>query len=174
MLTFKTSKATNQMNISIIAAVDKNNLIGINGCLPWHYKEDLARFKDMTINNAVIMGHSTFKSIGSHPLKNRLNVVISRTYKPGLCSTGAVFAHSHQDAIKVCYENGYNDVFIIGGESVYREAMNYADKIYLTMINAEHYINETAKFFPKIGKNWNHVATEFGEFVKFRTYLKNV
>lgn len=160
------------MNISIIAACDVNGLIGIDGGLPWHYKEDLERFKELTINNAVIMGHGTFRSIGSHPLKDRLNIVISWNHEPGFCKTGALFVNSHKDALKACVENDYDNVFVIGGESIFREAMDYADKIHLTMINASHPTNDSARFFPHIGRNWIHVSTEFGKFVKFRTYLK--
>jgi dihydrofolate reductase len=113
--------------ISIIAAVSANGVIGVNNTLPFHYPEDLKQFKKLTSGSTVIMGRKTFESIGK-PLPNRNNVVVSNTTPTTECIT---IASSLQYAIQSSPTD--KDIWIIGGASIYEQAMEYADQIVLTL-----------------------------------------
>lgn len=116
--------------IGIIAAVTMNGVIGIENKLPFDYPEDLRHFKATTLNSTVIMGRRTFEGIG-RPLPKRTNVII--TSKP-LQITGITTCASLGKAILACsmWPNR-EDIWLIGGASIYEEGMNYADKILLTV-----------------------------------------
>ena len=114
--------------ISIIVAVSDNGVIGVNGKLPWNIPEDLKRFKKITTNHNVIMGRKTFESIGKG-LPNRTNFVLTSSVDSIKLKDGCIFTN------KIDLEELQSpDVewFIIGGESIYRYFLPYADKIYLT------------------------------------------
>ncbi len=119
------------MTISLIAAVAKKNIIGNDNKLLWHLPADLKHFKEITSGNTVIMGRKTFQSIGK-PLPNRKNIIITRQEK--FKAEGAEVFHHLKAAIESCA--GEPEVFIIGGGEIYRQAINIADKIYLTRIDA--------------------------------------
>lgn len=127
--------------ISIIAAVGKNRELGKDNKLLWHIAEDLKHFQKLTTGHAVVMGQKTFDSIGK-PLPNRLNVVLSKD--PELEIDGCVVSNSINEAIKIGAD--YSDeIFIIGGGSVYAQTIDKADKLYLTLVDAEF---EADTFFP--------------------------
>ena len=133
------------MVISIIAAVSNNFVIGVNNkMLPWHMPADLKHFKEITYNKTIIMGRKTFESIGK-PLKNRFNYIVSRdiNYK----TDGCFIFDSLNNAI--C-SSKTEEVIIAGGGEIYKQAINFASKIYLTIIDVE--INGDV-FFPKINFN---------------------
>ena len=142
------------MKIAIIAAVARNGAIGNNGEIPWHFPEDMRRFKEKTLGRAVIMGRKTFESVG-HPLPNRLNIVVTRQKDLDLSNAGCAVARSLEEALvfakkmldmkMVVDEN--EEVFCIGGAEIYRLAMPLADKIYLTRIDREF---QGDTFFPEI------------------------
>lgn len=115
--------------ISIIVAAAQNGVIGKNNELPWHIPEDLKRFKAITTGHPVIMGRRTFESLG-RPLPNRTNVVITRNrdYR----ADGVLVAGSLREAVALFPAD--EEVFIIGGGEIYRQAMEFADKIYLTLV----------------------------------------
>lgn len=121
------------MIVSLIAAVDSDNGIGLCGVMPWgSIKEDMAFFRATTVNSTVIMGRVTFESLGSKPLKNRKNIVITRNIKK---DTEEVFYRTSLiEVLKESLINKEHQVFIIGGASIYSEALLYADRIYLTHI----------------------------------------
>ena len=133
----------NKTKISIIAAVGKDREIGKNNQLLWHIPEDLKHFKEITKNHAVIMGQKTFESIG-RPLPNRLNVVLS---KDDIKIDGCEIAHSIDEAIEVGSKEN-NEIFIIGGGLVYAQAIGLADKLYLTLVDANF---DADVFFPEYG-----------------------
>ena len=114
--------------VSIIAATSHDGLIGVDGRLPWHCPADLKWFRTNTVGKAVIMGRKTYESIGK-PLPNRRNIVISRT----LYSTPDVtVVRSLQDALDLLYP--IEEAMIIGGGSIYAEALPLATMLYLTRI----------------------------------------
>lgn len=127
--------------ISLIVAISKNNVIGLNNKLPWHYSEDLKYFKDTTMNKTVLMGKSTFISIGK-PLPKRHNIVVTRDLE---------FTHPGVEVINDldAFINAKHDeeVFIIGGKQIYQQTLPFADKLYITYINREY---QGDVFFPEV------------------------
>jgi len=128
--------------ISLIAAMARNRVIGRNNKMPWHLPADLRWFRETTMGNPLIMGRKTFESIG-HALPGRKNIVVTR--QQGFAPAGCVVAHGLRPAIELC--TGADEVFICGGEAVFREAMALADRIYLTIIDKEF---DGDAFFPEV------------------------
>lgn len=134
------------MIISIIVAINEVNAIGFQNALLYHMPSDLKRFKELTTGHTIIMGRKTFESLPKGALPNRRNVVISRNasaeYKNTECFT------SLEKALENCKNE--EEVFIIGGASIYNEAMNLADRLYITLIHDSQ--QEADTFFPPIDK----------------------
>jgi dihydrofolate reductase len=129
--------------ISIIAALNRNRAIGRAGKLISKLPADLARFKKLTVGHPVIMGRKTFESIG-RALPDRINIIITRDKK--YRREGTIVVHSLNDAIAKAAEKENNEIFIIGGGEIYREAMPITDRLYLTLIEN----SETGDtFFPE-------------------------
>ena len=118
--------------ISIICATSANGIIGAGNTLPWRLSADLKRFKKLTMGHAIIMGRKTYESIGK-ALPGRTNIVVTRN--PNFKAEGCHVAHSLKDAIALC--KGDNEIFIIGGASIYREAVSLAGRLYLTTIHKD-------------------------------------
>jgi dihydrofolate reductase len=118
--------------VSVIAALAKNRVIGVENRLPWRLPEDLAHFKALTLGHPILMGRKTFESLG-RPLPGRRNVVITRNpdYRP----EGAVVAHSIDAAIALCADA--DEIFFIGGAELYAQAIPLADRLYLTEVDVE-------------------------------------
>ena len=139
------------MTISLIAAVDSKNGIGLNGKMPWgHIKEDMEFFRKKTRGCTVIMGRCTFESLGNKTLPDRRNIVISST--PNLVYysryQNLFYEFSLEDAlVKLLTEK---EIFIIGGESIYKRAIYYADTIYLTHIDKDYHCD---RFFPNVNED---------------------
>ncbi len=131
------------MTISIIAAIGKNNEIGKENKLLWHLPADLKHFKEITSGHPVIMGRKTFESIGK-ALPNRQNIIITRDKKYKVAN--AEIVHSIEEALTLCKKE--NEVFIIGGSEIYKQAMSFADKLYITEVEAED--KKADAFFPEI------------------------
>lgn len=119
--------------ISIIAAVSENGVIGKDNRLPWRLPEDLKRFRDLTTGHVVIMGRKTFESIGM-ALPDRINIVVTRDEK--FSAPGCIVCHSLEDALKVGQESG-DKIFVIGGEQIFSEFMSHVSRLYLTLIERE-------------------------------------
>ena len=134
------------MSISLICAVAENGAIGHNNRLLFHLRADLQRFKALTSGHTIIMGRNTFESLPKGALPNRRNIVLSRTVPTPWHNT-EVFA-SLQAALEACTTD--EKVFIIGGASVYAEALPLADHLYLTHVHANPEAADT--YFP----SWNH------------------
>ncbi|MEH6459544.1 dihydrofolate reductase [Chitinimonas sp. JJ19] len=131
--------------LSLIAALAQNRTVGINNTLPWHLPDDLKYFKATTSGHPIIMGRKTYDSIG-RPLPNRHNIVVTRD--PIWRADGVTVVHSMEDAMKAAGEA--NEVFLIGGATLYALALPYADRLYLTEIEAEI---EGDAFFPEWPRN---------------------
>jgi len=140
--------------ISIIVAVSENLGIGNNNELLWHLSEDLRRFKKLTFGKTVIMGKRTWESLPKKPLPGRKNIVL--TDVPGENIEGAVTVYSIEDALNSCDKG--EEIFVIGGASIYRQFMNIADKLYITHV---HQKAEADVYFPEIDpKIWEAVEKE--------------
>lgn len=117
--------------------------IGKNNALPWHHPEDLKKFKEITQGKTVIMGRNTYESIG-RPLPNRANIVISSKAMQSDYPEGVGIVRSLEYALSLC--RNQDEVFIIGGQSLYEQALPLCDKLYLTHIEGEH---DCDAFFPE-------------------------
>lgn len=132
--------------ISLIAAMSKNRVIGVDNQLPWHLPADLKHFKALTLNKPIIMGRKTYESIG-RPLPKRRNIIISRQagYIVENCDVystlEAAFAATH-DA---------EETMVIGGANVYQQALPLADRIYLTIVDTTL---EGDAYFPEWSDAW--------------------
>lgn len=132
------------MKISLIAAVSKNNVTGVNGKIPWHIPEDFLFFKKTTTGHHILMGKNTYNSIGK-PLPNRTNIVLTRD--TSFKQKGCVICHSINEAVNYARKNNETELFIIGGEKVYEQTIDIADHLYITRIE-KSFKGDT--FFPKI------------------------
>jgi dihydrofolate reductase len=135
--------------INIIVAMSKNRVIGDSNTLIWHLPEDLKRFKQLTTGNTIIMGRKTYESIG-RPLPNRRSIIITRDLNYFVEDCEVV--NSLEEALLL----SNNDCFIIGGGEIYKQSINIADKLYLTLIDKEF---EGDTVFPEI-ENWLEVSSE--------------
>ena len=117
--------------ISIIVAVSEDWGIGKDNELLWRIPEDLKRFRRLTTGNAIIMGKKTWESLPRRPLPDRRNIVL--TDIPGEIIDGSLTAYSIEDALSKC--KGDNEIFIIGGGSIYRQFMTLADRLYITHVH---------------------------------------
>lgn len=142
--------------INIIVAIGEGNrVIGNEGKLPWHIPEDLKRFKTLTMGHPIIMGKNTFFSIG-RALPGRTNIVLTDT--PWEAPEGVIVAFSLEDAIqKAKAFPGSEEVFVIGGGMVYREALPYADRLYLTLVRGNF---QGDVFFPKYETMFPNVVSQ--------------
>ena len=141
-------------NLSIIVAMAKNRVIGINNQLPWRLPEDLKYFKSATMNKPIVMGRKTFESIG-RPLPGRLNIVITRN--TNWCFNGVKVASSLNQAKDLAISTrGFKpEIMIIGGSEIYNSTIKYADRLYVTRIEDSF---EGDTFFPMFDeKNWKEV-----------------
>ncbi len=136
-------------NISIIAAIGKNNELGKNNDLLWRISEDLKRFKRITSGHTVIMGRKTFNSINNKPLPNRRNIVI--TSNTSLSFPNINIVHSIEKAIELSKSD--NEAFILGGAEIYKQFIPYAYRMYLTRV---HRAYDADTFFPSFDlSGWN-------------------
>jgi dihydrofolate reductase len=143
------------MRISFIVAKSLNNVIGRNNQLPWHLKDDLQNFKRLTTGHHILMGRKTFESIGK-PLPGRISLVCSSEQRP--VQDQVLWFNSIFRAIKHAERNGESELFVIGGEKIFKSALSLADRIYLTEVKAEV---EGDVFFPQLSlKNWKKVSEQ--------------
>ncbi|MDO8520755.1 MAG: dihydrofolate reductase [bacterium] len=147
------------MRISIIVVMDeKTGGIGFQGAIPWMGKvpSDMKRFKELTTGHPVIMGRKTYASMG-HALPNRTNIVLSSDRN--LTLPDAIVIHSLEHALVLSQTaEGNDEVFIIGGAEVYGHALQYAERMYLTLVGAPFTCDT---YFPAYRKEeWTTVADE--------------
>lgn len=127
------------IKLTLIAAQDRNGVIGQGGQLPWRLRDDLIWFKQITHRSCVIMGRNTWDSLPRRPLPNRINWVVTRN--PNLTVEGATVSGDLLTAISaargVAARAAQDQIFVIGGAELYAAAMPHADRIYLTQVDAE-------------------------------------
>ena len=126
------------MIISTVVAMNSKYLIGINNDLPWRLKDDLEHFKNYTLNKPIIMGRKTFESIG-RVLPNRFNVIVSSTLSN---IKKAEIVKNLDSAISVskeyCEKNNQQEIAIIGGAGVFKEAKSIINKLVVSWVDADH------------------------------------
>lgn len=143
--------------IKIIVACDEKNVIGKNNQLIWHLPADLKHFKNLTTGHSIIMGRKTFDSIGK-ALPNRNNLVVSRQNQ--ILADGIILCHSLEEAILKAKSLSRDDIFIIGGAEIYKQALEIADQVILTRLH--DYFDGDA-FFPEMpSQEWEIIQTERG------------
>lgn len=130
--------------VSIIAAIGENRELGKNNRLLWDIPEDMGHFRSITRGHAVIMGRKTYESIG-HALPDRPNIVITRD-DTFTTPDGCFIAHSLEEALELGKEKEETELFIIGGANIYQQAIDSADKLYLTVVHQSFPDADT--FFP--------------------------
>jgi len=139
------------MKCALIVAMASNQTIGINNTLPWHLPHDLKYFKNVTMAKPIIMGRKTYESIG-RPLPGRTNIVITR--QSDYQAEDIVVVNSLQQALDkaedISFVSGHEEVMVIGGAEIYQQALQQADRLYITHVHAEI---EGDAFFPTI--EWN-------------------
>ena len=151
------------MRIVFLAAVAENGVIGRDGDLPWRLSTDLKRFKANTMGKPIVMGRKTWESFPKRPLPGRLNIVITRN--PGYRAEGAEVVGSLDDALKLARVRSRCDaaeeICVIGGGEIYRQAMPLADGLKITHVLTEV---EGDTSFPAIDADqWREVSSEYFE-----------
>ncbi|MHA6484042.1 dihydrofolate reductase [Paenibacillus sp. strain BS8-2] len=145
------------MTITLIAAMDRNRMIGKGNAMPWRLPAEMAYFKANTLEKTVLMGRKTFESIGSKALPNRRNVVLTR--QVGLQLEGCEIVHSVEEAIRLYASDREEPLMIIGGTEVYTAFLPYADTILLTEVETE--IQDGDAMFPVFSPSeWKRTVGE--------------
>lgn len=155
-------------DLAIIAAVAKGNVIGYRGRMPWRntYKEDMQHFRRITMGHPIIMGRKTWESLPVRPLEGRKNIVVSTQIKPS-CEGQIYYANSVLGAIAIARASDPMP-FVIGGGSIYREALPYVSHMYLTRIHKEY---EGDTFFPEFDPYmWEEIEYRDMVSLTFITY----
>ena len=142
------------MLLKMIVAVDKKNGIGKSNSIPWYLPEDLKRFAKLTKgngNNAIIMGRKTFESIGK-VLPKRKNLVLTRQEKNKDNLENLLYFNSFQDMDKHCEEAKYDEVWVIGGSSLYKQYISRIDELYVTEVDGDFdcdtfFVNKYQSYF---------------------------
>ena len=150
--------------ISLVVARAKNNVIGMDGDMPWRLRSDLQRFKAITTGKPCIMGRATWESLPLRPLPGRLNLVLSRdlSYEESGKAKGAVVVSSLSDALDIAREtaedDGVDEICVIGGSALFEAALPRAKRLYITEVDAEP---EGDTFFPVFDESlFREVANE--------------
>ena len=136
--------------------MDETRGIGVEGRLPWHLPADLKRFKSLTMGHHLIMGRKTFESIG-RPLPGRTTIIVTRdqSFQP----EGCLVAHSLETALEFARLDLENDVFVIGGAEIFVQAIELADRIYLTQV---HSSLPADVYFPEFAAaDWQETDSEY-------------
>jgi dihydrofolate reductase len=142
------------MKISLIVAMASNRAIGLNGHMPWHLSADLKRFKQVTMGHPIIMGRLTFEAIG-RPLPGRTNIIVSTN--PDYLVANCIVVDSVGAAIRYGCQLA-DEVFVIGGSTLYEATLPIANTLYLTQIDQDF---EADTFLPDFDRNdWTEVERE--------------
>jgi len=157
------------VKISLIVAVSRNGVIGVDNQLPWHLPEDLKYFKSVTMGKPIIMGRKTYDSIG-RPLPGRTNIVITRdsSWQAEGVEVAQTLAQAMTLGRLACANAGADEAMVIGGEQIYRMTLPAADRLYLTEVQAEV---EGDAFFPEFEiKQWQQVSEQLPELTDTHPY----
>lgn len=167
---------TDKAKVVIVAAISKEGRkLGNKNGLLWHIPEDLKRFKEKTLGHPVIMGRKTFESIVAilgKPLPNRINIVITRN--PDFSYEDVHTVSSLEDALQEASKLNPTEIHIGGGAEIYRQALPFADELYLTLVDDEP---EADTFFPEFQNDFtvtteHEVQTHAGLSYQFVDYIR--
>jgi dihydrofolate reductase len=177
------------MKVYHVAALSENHVIAKDGGIPWMIKDDLRRFKEITTGHPIIMGRTTFESLGSKPLPSRINVVLSRreevefggetlTYEGEQdCihvetdRAEVVFARSIVDALADCAD--YQEVYVIGGGEIYRQTLHLTDELRLTIVHEEVEEDDTCVYYPELDEDqWMQSFVETCDTHSYVDYVR--
>ena len=154
------------MTVTLVAAVARNGVIGVDGGLPWRLPDDLRRFKELTLGHVLVMGRKTYESIG-HPLPGRATIVVTRnpSWDPGAEEVRVVGSVSEAIGAAASLER---EVFVVGGGEVYAEALSLADRLELTWVDTEP---DGDTRFPEVDwDEWRELRREQAEGVAYSSY----
>jgi dihydrofolate reductase len=141
--------------VSLIVAIDEKGGIGKDKHIPWHLPSDLRRFRKITMGHHLIVGRKTYETIGK-PLPGRMMIIV--THQKNYIATGCLIVNSLDSALQLAAQRQETEVFIIGGGEIFEQAINLADKIYLTTVSANI---DADVFFPKLDDlQWEIIKTE--------------
>ena len=155
------------MEIILIAALAKNQVIGNGNDIPWHITEDFQHFKDRTLGYPCVMGRKTFESLpdGARPLPKRENIIL--TSQTDYSPPKTTVLHNFDKIIEYCQKKDTKKLFIIGGASIYRLGLQVADTLELTLIDKEF---EGDTFFPEIDPTqWELVKKKDNQGINLKT-----
>lgn len=138
--------------LSMIAAMGRNRVIGLDGALPWHLPADLKWFRQKTMGHSVIMGRKTYDAVGM-PLPGRRTIILSRALESA--PAGCELARTLDDALAMCQDDP--EPFIVGGGEIYRLGLPLADRVYLTLVDLEP---EGDAEFPDLGAEWRQIWSQ--------------
>jgi dihydrofolate reductase len=148
------------IRISLIVAVARNGVIGLDGDLPWRLSSDLKAFRRLTMGKPIIMGRRTWATLRSKPLDGRDNIVVTRDL--GFRADGAIIVHSLKDALaqarRLAQKRGTDEIMVIGGGEIYRSTLPHAHRLYWTEVDAEP---EGDTVFPDLAAgDWSQTSAE--------------
>ena len=151
---YKRKMTSKKPTVSMIAVLGaRTRALGKDNKLIWHIPEDLKHFRQITEGHPIIMGHTTFESIG-RSLPNRINIIVTRdeAYK----ADGCIVCHSPEEALARAGENEKKEIFIIGGGQIYNLFLPVTDKLYLTLVDDD---TPGDTYFPEYQKEFPHVLS---------------
>jgi dihydrofolate reductase len=160
------------MKICAIAAMSLNRTIGFNGAIPWHIKEDIKYFRDLTLGHSVLMGRKTWDSLASKykPLPGRENIVLSR--QDLTLPESVIQWRQLSPELENCKQKSSAKIlWVIGGEQVYRTTRAYWDEVYLTVVKGEY---EGDAFFPEFEDRFTLVDTKKTAACDFLKYVSRL
>ncbi|MCS5718157.1 dihydrofolate reductase [Herbiconiux sp. CPCC 205763] len=154
------------MSVALIWAEASGGVIGLDGSIPWHLPEDLARFRELTSGGTVVMGRRTWESLPDRfrPLPGRRNVVVTR--QAGWQAPGADVVHSVDAALAGARDER---VWVMGGGDIYQQALAQADRLEITEVDLDI---EGDTFAPVIGGGWQRTTTPASGWLDSRTGLR--
>ncbi len=156
----------NKPTVSIIAAMDEHRVIGKDNKMPWHLREDLIHLKNLIKGHTVILGRKTYDSLSwyydksGRPMPGKLYIIVTKNneYKPSRENT--MIVHSVDDALDAARQENDGEIFIIGGQKLFEQTIDRADKLYLTIVSGRF---EGDAFFPDYSQFTKVLQTQEGE-----------
>lgn len=147
-------------SVALICAMTQERVIGKDNALPWKISEDLQRFKALTVGKPVIMGRKTYESLGKAlPLRTNLVMTRQEDFKPSDSIVVSTLGEALQVANTICRHSKAEEIMVIGGGEIYRQALPVADTVYATIID-DHCIKGDT-FFPELGEDWYMTSGDF-------------